>query len=79
MPPMDETMWWIEYVLNHNGAQHLKSAALNLNIFQYLLLDVISFLLISALVIATFIFKTIVLLRLCINCYLQEKKKSKKE
>ena len=32
---------WLEYVIRHNGTNHLRSAALDLNIFQYFLLDII--------------------------------------
>jgi glucuronosyltransferase len=39
--PMDEAMYWIEYVARHKGAKHLKSAAIKLSWYQYLLLDVL--------------------------------------
>ncbi|KAF2894452.1 hypothetical protein ILUMI_11722, partial [Ignelater luminosus] len=42
MKPLDRAMFWIEYVLRHQGAPHLRSAALNLAWYQYLLLDVIA-------------------------------------
>ncbi|KAK4877582.1 hypothetical protein RN001_010088 [Aquatica leii] len=41
--PLDNAIYWIEYVLRHRGAPHLKSAALNLSWYQYLLLDPIIF------------------------------------
>lgn len=41
MKPLDRAMFWIEYVLRHRGAPHLKTAALNLAWYQYLLLDVV--------------------------------------
>ncbi|XP_031350467.1 UDP-glucuronosyltransferase 2B14-like [Photinus pyralis] len=43
MKPLDKAMYWIEYVLRHNGAPHLRTAALNLRWFQVLCLDVILF------------------------------------
>ncbi|XP_055588576.1 UDP-glycosyltransferase UGT4-like [Uranotaenia lowii] len=43
VPPMDEAMHWIEYVIRHKGAKHLKSNSVDLNWIQYLLLDVIAF------------------------------------
>ncbi|KAJ9587485.1 hypothetical protein L9F63_028263, partial [Diploptera punctata] len=46
---IERTIWWAEYVLRHKGAKHLRSAALDLHWYQYLLLDVAAFLLISAL------------------------------
>jgi len=40
-PPAERAAYWIEYVARHKGATHLRSAADNLNFFQYFLLDVI--------------------------------------
>lgn len=42
IPPLDEAMYWIEYVARHNGAPHLKSAARNLPWYKYLLLDLLA-------------------------------------
>lgn len=39
--PMDEAMFWIEYVARHSGASHLKSTAVHMHWFSYLLLDVL--------------------------------------
>lgn len=41
MHPMDEFIWWIEYVIKFRGAKHLKSHAADMPLFTYLLLDVI--------------------------------------
>ncbi|KAJ9587120.1 hypothetical protein L9F63_028309, partial [Diploptera punctata] len=38
---MDTAIYWTEYVIRHNGAPHLRSAALDLSWYQYLLLDVL--------------------------------------
>ncbi|XP_050524846.1 UDP-glycosyltransferase UGT5-like [Daktulosphaira vitifoliae] len=38
---LDNVIYWIEYVIRHNGAQHLKTTANNHYWFQFLLLDVI--------------------------------------
>ncbi|XP_058818747.1 UDP-glycosyltransferase UGT5-like [Topomyia yanbarensis] len=38
--PLEESVFWIEYVIRHRGAHHLKSAAIRLPWYQYLLLDV---------------------------------------
>jgi glucuronosyltransferase len=40
--PLAETMYWIEYVIRHDGTKHLWSAARNLSWYQYLLLDVVA-------------------------------------
>lgn len=39
--PMDEFIWWTEYVIRFRGAKHLKSNAIDMPLFSYLLLDVI--------------------------------------
>lgn len=45
--PLNTSMYWIEYVIKHNGAKHLKSHAIELSWYQYLMLDVIFFLVLS--------------------------------
>ena len=41
---LNRAVWWAEYVIRHNGAKHLRSAAIDLAWYQYLLLDVGAFL-----------------------------------
>lgn len=55
IPPMDEAMFWIEYVCKFAGAAHLKSHAVHMNWFSYLLIDV-------ALVLGFMVLSVIVLL-----------------
>ena len=43
--PKERALFWVEYVLRHNGARHLRSAARDLNFFQYYCLDVVAALL----------------------------------
>lgn len=38
--PLDEAIWWIEYVLKFNGAPHIQSAARDMSWFRYLSLDI---------------------------------------
>ncbi|CAH1105629.1 unnamed protein product [Psylliodes chrysocephalus] len=40
---LDKAVFWIEYVIRHKGAPHLRSAAVNLRWYQLYLLDIISF------------------------------------
>ena len=42
--PAEEGADWVECVLRHNGTSHLRPEVLNLNSFQYYLVDVVSFL-----------------------------------
>ncbi|PSN29738.1 hypothetical protein C0J52_27738 [Blattella germanica] len=52
--PVEKAIWWIEYVLRHKGAKHLRTAAVDMTWYQYFLLDVIAFLLLSFVVIILF-------------------------
>ncbi|ELV11866.1 UDP-glucuronosyltransferase 2B31 [Tupaia chinensis] len=71
--PLDRAVFWIEFVMRHKGAKHLRPAALDLNWFQYHSLDVIGFLLACA---ATVIF---IILKCCLFCCRLFTKKGKKE
>lgn len=42
MSPLDNAVYWTEYVMRHNGAPQLQSAASDLSWYQLLLLDVIA-------------------------------------
>lgn len=46
LSPLESAVYWTEYVIRHKGAPHLKSAAVELYWYQYLLIDVILFILI---------------------------------
>ncbi|XP_012641426.2 UDP-glucuronosyltransferase 2B31-like [Microcebus murinus] len=45
MKPLDRAVFWIEFVMRHKGAKHLRVAAHDLTWFQYHSLDVLGFLL----------------------------------
>ncbi|XP_057358267.1 UDP-glucuronosyltransferase 2B31-like isoform X2 [Manis pentadactyla] len=45
MKPLDRAVFWIEFVMRHKGARHLRPASHDLAWFQYHSLDVIGFLL----------------------------------
>ncbi|XP_072048332.1 UDP-glucuronosyltransferase 2C1-like [Amphiura filiformis] len=59
--PADEVALWTEYVVRHGGAGHLRSAAHDLNLFQYLLIDVTLFLTLCILIV-------IVVMVTCCKC-----------
>ncbi|XP_045474545.1 UDP-glycosyltransferase UGT5-like [Harmonia axyridis] len=63
MKPMDEAIYWVEYVIRHHGAQHLRVAALKLSWYQYILLDVVGFFL--AVVIAVLYISKMIFGKLC--------------
>ncbi|CAH0395930.1 unnamed protein product [Bemisia tabaci] len=56
MSAMDTAVYWIEYVIRSKGARKLRSAAVDLTFYQYLLLDVILFYVISVICIVYLIF-----------------------
>lgn len=66
MSPEQEIDYWTRYVVRHKGAPHLKSQALNLPLYQYLLLDVLAVLLI---VISLFVFIVYIVLKFIHNNY----------
>lgn len=57
--PLDRAVYWIEYVIRHHGAPHLRTTARHLSIYQRGLLDVAS-LLIGLLFITLYIISKIV-------------------
>ncbi|XP_049321361.1 UDP-glucuronosyltransferase 2A1-like [Astyanax mexicanus] len=77
MKPLDEAVYWIEFVMRNKGAKHLRVEAHNLTWYQYHCLDVIAFLLsIVALVIFIFVKTCKWLFRKCCR---RSSAKSKKE
>ncbi|XP_037038181.1 UDP-glycosyltransferase UGT4-like isoform X2 [Bradysia coprophila] len=52
MTPLDTAIYWTEYVVRHRGAQHLRSAGLDLTFFAYHSLDVFAALLAAVLAIS---------------------------
>ncbi|CAB3377023.1 Hypothetical predicted protein [Cloeon dipterum] len=54
--PLEEAIFWIEYVIRHKGAKHLRPAGQHLNWIQLHSIDVVAFLL-SPLVLIAFLLK----------------------
>lgn len=40
-PPLQRTMWWIEYVVRNKGAKQLKAPTANISYYEYLAVDAI--------------------------------------
>uniref|UniRef100_A0A8D1Y4P5 UDP-glucuronosyltransferase n=1 Tax=Sus scrofa TaxID=9823 RepID=A0A8D1Y4P5_PIG len=70
--PLDRAVFWIEFVMRHKGAKHLRAAAHDLTWYQYHSLDVIGFLLAC---VATAIYVTT---RCCLFCCWKLAKTGKK-
>jgi glucuronosyltransferase len=73
--PLDTAIFWTEYVIRHRGAPHLRSAAMDLAWYQYLLLDVIMVLTVTAILIITVI--VFVIGRICRYCSTSKHSSSK--
>ncbi|XP_050508328.1 UDP-glucosyltransferase 2-like isoform X2 [Diabrotica virgifera virgifera] len=58
----DQAVFWVEYVIRHKGAHHLKSAALKLKWYQRYLLDIILFVTVASVFIIFAIYYCIKLL-----------------
>ncbi len=73
MKSKDLFLYWINYVIRHKGAQHLiAKAPFELNVFQYLSLDVAAFLVCILLV---FVVLFLMIIRLMCKCLPKGKKK----
>ncbi|KAG8268484.1 UDP-glucuronosyltransferase 1-1 [Homalodisca vitripennis] len=70
MSPADSAVFWVEYVLRHGGAHHLRSAATQLSWYKLALLDVLAAVLA---VVATIIILLFVLRRICSLVFIAKK------
>ncbi|XP_048381740.1 UDP-glucuronosyltransferase 2A1-like isoform X2 [Stegostoma tigrinum] len=77
MSPLERAVFWIEFVMRHGGAQHLRPEAHSLSWYQYHCLDVIAFLFIC-LVIILFVLKKCCMF-CCRKCRGTRVKKNKTE
>ncbi|XP_056602091.1 UDP-glucuronosyltransferase 2C1-like [Triplophysa dalaica] len=75
--PLDEAVFWIEFVMRNKGAKHLQVAAHNLTWYQYHCLDVFTFLITIMSVITYILFKTCKCF--IMRCHLRSMTKSKRE
>ena len=56
MKPLDRGIWWIEHVLRHGGARHIRAPAANMSWAEYLefeLIAVVLTVLLSVLLVVT--------------------------
>lgn len=57
MAPQDKATWWIEHVIQHGGS-HLRSYSLDMPWYQFLMLDVLVFVLLVAILAVVVVWKT---------------------
>ncbi|CAG9767335.1 unnamed protein product [Ceutorhynchus assimilis] len=50
LKPMENAVFWLEHVLRHKGADHLKVSGIDLPLYKYLMLDVVGSLILLILV-----------------------------
>lgn len=55
--PIDKAIYWVEHVLKYKGAPHLQNNSRKLNLLQYLLIDVIAFILAVLFFVTFFVYK----------------------
>ncbi|XP_040823465.1 UDP-glucuronosyltransferase 2B13-like isoform X1 [Ochotona curzoniae] len=72
LKPLDRAVFWIEFVMRHKGAKHLRPAAHNLTWYQYHSLDVAGFLLACVAIV------TILAIKVCLLIYKKLFKTGKK-
>ena len=75
--PLEKTGDWIEYVLRHGGARHLRPQVFNIPWYQYYLLDVVAFLV--AIVTLVVMVIRLICRCLCRVCCDKSGRKTKKE
>uniref|UniRef100_A0A673HPB2 UDP-glucuronosyltransferase n=1 Tax=Sinocyclocheilus rhinocerous TaxID=307959 RepID=A0A673HPB2_9TELE len=75
--PLDESVFWIEFVMRNKGAKHLRVEAHNLTWYQYHCLDVFAFL-ITVLTVVLYVFFKMCKLFI-MRCCFRSRRKSKKE
>ncbi|XP_021108176.1 UDP-glucuronosyltransferase 2B10-like, partial [Heterocephalus glaber] len=76
MKPLDQTVFWIEFVMHHKGAKHLRPLVQNLTWYQYHSLDMFGFLLACGAIITFLAIKSFLF---CSQKFVKKGKKQKRE
>lgn len=48
MPPLNRTVYWLEYILRHDGAPYLRPSLYRLSFYEYYCLDILAVLFLIA-------------------------------
>lgn len=72
--PMDLAVYWVEYVIRHKGAQHLRVAGVEFPWYKYHSLDVLGFL---AAILAIICYVILVILRKLVRLFSRKPQKQK--
>lgn len=76
MKAIDTVVYWVEYIVRHEGGRHLRFNTEHLNIFQYFLLDVMATVIVGLLVIVYVLFKMAHVLAGMCRCGLMRRSRS---
>lgn len=60
---LDKVIWWIEHVIRHKGAEHLRSSAADMTFFEYFMLDVVAVIFLILIILFFVLYKIVSLLR----------------
>ncbi|XP_013168679.1 PREDICTED: UDP-glucuronosyltransferase 2B31-like [Papilio xuthus] len=55
-PPLERAMWWINYVIRHGGAKHLKSPSSNLPWTEYYEIELLTLVVLSLIIVITLVY-----------------------
>lgn len=77
--PLESVIFWIEYVIRHEGAAHLRSPAVGMPFYKYYLLDVIALLIICLFLLVYLFAKGVNCLFVVLCYYSRCTRKTKKE
>lgn len=48
MSPQESVVYWTEYIIRHKGAPHLRTSGADMPLYQYLMLDILAFIVVIA-------------------------------
>jgi glucuronosyltransferase len=67
LTPLEQAVFWTEYMIRHKGAPHVRSAVFDLTWYQYFLLDVIAVLLLAGGSVIAILFLTlrVIMYKMC--------------
>ncbi|GAB6026752.1 hypothetical protein CHUAL_013257 [Chamberlinius hualienensis] len=74
--PVELAAYWVEYVIRHKGAAHLKPTVNHLNIFQYFIIDVVAFVVVIVFTAISFLY---LIIKSCFKCIFRRNSKSKRD
>nr|CAI5845668.1 unnamed protein product [Callosobruchus analis] len=68
MPGIEKAIWWMEYVIRHKGAKHLRNPIVDIPLYQYLMLDIIATVFAVLLVIITILSLLVKTIKFLVGC-----------